>query len=133
VDARPASARCVVARAREHEQGDHDIRTIRHTVLLLMLGASLASQAGSLTTDAAIGGALGGEVGAELGGRQGAIVGAGVGAAAGTAINTQADAWKPRYDVHHDVHHHHGSSHPPGVPFQGGGFCPPGQAKKGRC
>ena len=113
------------------------MRTIRHTALLLMLGVSLASEAGSLTTDSAIGGAiggaLGGAVGAELGGRQGAIVGAGVGAAAGTAINTQGYSSQPRYDVHHDVHHYHGSSHPPGVPFQGGGFCPPGQAKKGRC
>ncbi len=109
------------------------MRTIRHTALLLMLGASLASQAGSLTTDAAIGGAiggaLGGAVGAELGGRQGAIVGAGVGAAAGTAINTQGYSSPP----HHEVYHYHGSPQPPGVPFQGGGFCPPGQAKKGRC
>ncbi len=110
------------------------MRTIRHTALLLLLGASLASQAGSLTTDAAIGGAiggaLGGAVGAELGGRQGAIVGAGVGAAAGTAINTQGYSSQPRQE---EVHHYHGASQPPGVPFQGGGFCPPGHAKKGRC
>lgn len=110
------------------------MRTIRHTVLILTLGVSLASHAGSLTTDAAIGGAiggaLGGAVGAELGGRQGAIVGAGVGAAAGTAVNTQAYSSPP---PRHDVYHYHGNSHPPGVPVQGGGFCPPGQAKKGRC
>jgi hypothetical protein len=119
--------------AGEHGQGDFEVRTIRHTALILMLGAPLANQAGSLTTDAAIGGAiggaLGGAVGAELGGRQGAIVGAGVGAAAGTAINTQGYASQPR----HEVHHYHGASQPPGVPFQGGGLCPPGQAKKGRC
>jgi len=110
------------------------MRKFRHTALILMLGASLASQAGSLTTDAAIGGAiggaLGGAVGAELGGRQGAIVGAGVGAAAGTAINTQGYSSQPS---HHEVYHYHESAQPPGVPFQGGGFCPPGQAKKGRC
>lgn len=109
------------------------MRTLRHTLLGLMLGTSLAAHADGLTRDAAIGGAiggaLGGAVGAELGGRQGAIVGAGVGAAAGTALNTQGDSSPPRYDAHH----HGVPTSPPGVPFQGGGFCPPGQAKKGRC
>lgn len=69
----------------------------------------------------AVGGALGGAVGAVLGGRNGAIIGAGVGAATGVAIST--DDHK-KSDYRKGAHrHHHGS----------GKFCPPGQAKKGRC
>lgn len=109
------------------------MRTLRHTLLGLMLGTSVTTHADGLTRDAAIGGAiggaLGGAVGAELGGREGAIIGAGVGAAAGSAINTQDHAHRPR----HEVYHYGAPASPPGVPFQGGGFCPPGQAKKGRC
>lgn len=102
------------------------------TVLAALLQS--AAWAGSLTTDAAvggaIGGALGGAVGAELGGREGAVIGAGVGAAAGTAINTR-DHQEPtrHYDdrpVYHEEHHHYDDR-------SKGKFCPPGQAKKGRC
>ena len=71
----------------------------------------------------AIGGAVGGAVGAAVGGREGAIVGAGVGAAAGTAVNTSEYEDNDHKSKHIEVHDHHGS----------GNFCPPGQAKKGRC
>jgi len=82
----------------------------------------------SSTLDAAIGGGIGGAVGAaignEVGGRDAAIIGGGIGGAVGTAINTDGDntsgehrEYKERYDDHHDDDH----------------FCPPGQAKKGRC
>jgi hypothetical protein len=72
----------------------------------------------------AIGGAIGGAVGAELGGREGAVIGAGVGAATGTAINT-------RDHVEAGPREGRAPALPtgPGV----GRFCPPGQAKKGRC
>ncbi len=88
-----------------------------------------SGRADDLVKDAAIGGAigggLGGAVGAEVGGKQGAIIGAGVGAAAGAAIATKDDA-----DNDHDAK-------PPAavvvVPADQGRFCPPGQAKKGRC
>lgn len=89
---------------------------------------------GDLTTDAAIGGAIGGAVGgavgAQVGGREGAVVGAGVGGAAGAAIATQGDKDPRREDRdgryddrYHEDGDHRGPSH----------FCPPGQAKKGRC
>jgi hypothetical protein len=89
-----------------------------------------ASSADDLVKDAAIGGAiggaLGGAVGAEVGGREGAVVGAGVGGAAGAAIATRNDG---------DGHDHHAT--PTGVVVVPSGhqghFCPPGQAKKGRC
>jgi hypothetical protein len=73
-------------------------------------------------------------VGAELGGRDGAIAGAGLGAAAGVAINTidheegqREHNPRSKYDRHDEDHYNDGkhshSKH----------FCPPGQAKKGRC
>lgn len=109
------------------------MQTIRHLTLGVLLSAAFAAPAETLTRDAviggAIGGALGGAVGAELGGRQGAIVGAGVGAAAGAALNTREHATPVQ---RHEVYYYD-RGHPAGVPYQGGGFCPPGQAKKGRC
>ncbi|MGE0484656.1 MAG: hypothetical protein AB7Q81_10990 [Gammaproteobacteria bacterium] len=107
---------------------------------VLFAAATSAVEAGDLTFDSAVGGAvggaIGGAVGAELGGRDGAILGAGVGAAAGTALNTREYADGRRYSrgddyprqfyYERDRHHHdHGPSF--------GRFCPPGQAKKGRC
>ena len=105
----------------------------------VLAAASWTAQAGDLTFDSAVGGAvggaIGGAVGAELGGRDGAILGAGVGAAAGAALNTREYADGRRYSrgddyprqfyYERDRHHHHAPS--------GGRFCPPGQAKKGRC
>lgn len=81
------------------------------------------------TTDAAIGGGLGGAAGAaignEIGGRNGAIIGGAVGAAGGAAVTTDGDD----RDHRHGDRRYHDSGHRRG----GGGFCPPGQAKKGRC
>ncbi len=98
--------------------------------VLLLASAPIVAE--DLTVDAAIGGAvggaIGGAVGAELGGREGAIVGAGVGAATGAAINTRDHAetgQQPHHDHSPDDHSH---AHP-----HGSTFCPPGQAKKGRC
>ena len=55
------------------------------------------------------------------------------GAAGGAALNPGENESPP--PQRHDVYYYEGhrGGHPPGVPFQGGGFCPPGQAKKGRC
>jgi outer membrane lipoprotein SlyB len=88
------------------------------TCLFLITATSLA-HADNLTVDAAIGGgiggALGGAAGAEIGGREGAIIGSAAGAAIGTTINTQVEAEPlPSYR-------------------EPSRFCPPGQAKKGRC
>jgi len=115
------------------------IRTL--TLVAAGLFAGMVS-AENLTVDAAVGGAvggaLGGAVGAQLGGRDGAIAGAGLGAAAGVAINTSDHDATGRGGSHHedrdyyggdgrhsyryDDHHEHPAT-----------FCPPGQAKKGRC
>lgn len=100
-------------------------------VLLFAVGCAFtaASWADDLVKDAAIGGAiggaLGGAVGAEVGGKTGAIVGAGVGAATGAAIATN--------DNDHDSHHANAPEVVVVPTPQQGHFCPPGQAKKGRC
>jgi outer membrane lipoprotein SlyB len=106
---------------------------MKHSLKIVMLCLlPLSALAGDLTTDAAIGGAIGGAVGgavgAEVGGRDAAVIGAGVGAAAGTAIMTR-DSERRRDDGYERREryddYHHGHSQPQ--------FCPPGQAKKGRC
>ena len=102
-------------------------------VLLIAVGCAFAAAtwADDLVKDAAIGGALGGAlggaVGAEVGGKNGAIVGAGVGAAAGAAIATNDN------DDHDDHDNHHADAPEVVVAPASQHFCPPGQAKKGRC
>ncbi|MGD8417078.1 MAG: hypothetical protein PVH91_08475 [Pseudomonadales bacterium] len=93
--------------------------------LALLLGAQASSADDKVK--AAIGGGAGGAIGAvigeELGDRNGAIIGAAAGGAIGAAIATDGDD-------HHDNDHTRVvvvEDHPEGR------FCPPGQAKKGRC
>ena len=82
------------------------------------------------TVDAAIGGGLGGATGAaignEVGGRDGAILGGALGAAVGTAIATESDEHnqKPLYVAPRRQREYYEPASQ---------FCPPGQAKKGRC
>ena len=108
--------------------------SIKNTTMALLISTPILCHAGDsdLTVDAAIGGAIGGAVGgaigAELGGRDGAIIGASVGAAAGTAINTTEYATPDRHRVHSYEYRAPRYHSPPQ-----GRFCPPGQAKKGRC
>lgn len=93
-------------------------------------GAPVASAATS-TLDAAIGGGIGGAAGAaignEVGGREGAIAGSALGAAVGTALNTDAE---PKHRSS-DKYRYYDRSPSEEHPHQH--FCPPGQAKKGRC
>lgn len=99
---------------------------IRYSILAAALLAGTAN-AGNSTMDAAIGGGIGGAAGAaignEVGGREGAILGGALGGAVGAAVATDSEprhappARQPQYYR----------------PAPSGGFCPPGQAKKGRC
>lgn len=100
-----------------------NIRYLILTAALMFVEAS----ADNSTIDAAIGGGIGGAAGAaignEIGGREGAIIGGALGGAVGAAVNTDEEhrhAATPRKTYYR-------SSQP------GSGFCPPGQAKKGRC
>ncbi len=113
---------------------------MKRTLIALGFSLSFCGPLGAvddLTIDSAvggaIGGAIGGAVGAELGGRDGAIIGAGLGAATGTAVNTREYA-----DHDHHGDHGHGDQHRQYYRsgkhgYATGTFCPPGQAKKGRC
>ena len=107
---------------------------MKRLIILMAISVSAATMvnAGNSTVDAAIGGGIGGAAGAaignEVGGREGAIAGSALGAAVGTAINTGGQVPtgsslnEPYYqdDEPRGGHPHYR-------------FCPPGQAKKGRC
>jgi hypothetical protein len=106
---------------------------------LLAVVLSTGASADSLTANAALGGGLGGALGAfvgsEIGGTSGAIVGGAIGGATGSAIATNGyrrervvvrpvrPVVAERYYVYDDDYRYGHRSH----------FCPPGQAKKGRC
>jgi outer membrane lipoprotein SlyB len=103
---------------------------LRYLVLVFTLMV-VEANADSSTLDAAIGGGIGGAAGAaignEVGGRNGAIIGGALGGAVGVAVNTDDE---PRHtSTHRETYYRiapqqeHHESH----------FCPPGQAKKGRC
>ena len=109
---------------------------IKYLALVSLLSVSTftisSASAGDSTLDAAIGGGLGGAMGAaignEVGGRDGAIVGGALGGAAGAAVASDGDSRKKhtrtkhRYEYDESYNRHSGTR-----------FCPPGQAKKGRC
>lgn len=105
----------------------------RYFFLSATLFAATAN-AGDSTLDAAIGGGLGGAAGAavgnEIGGRDGAIVGGAVGAAIGTAVTT--DSEHRRSEPYYEPPRRQYEGAPSGS-YPGYRFCPPGQAKKGRC
>jgi hypothetical protein len=98
----------------------------KYAVLSAVLFSPIVD-AGDSSLDAAIGGGLGGATGAavgnEVGGRDGAILGGALGAAVGTAITTDSKNHRRATPT----------PQPQYLPASGGGFCPPGQAKKGRC
>jgi outer membrane lipoprotein SlyB len=89
---------------------------------------------GNLTVDSAVGGGLGGAaggaIGAELGGREGAIIGAGVGAAVGAAVTTSDHTTSEAQPLQGAPADQRATVYPT---RRQSTFCPPGQAKKGRC
>lgn len=101
------------------------------SVFLVAMLLGLPIQADEESWDAALGGALGGGLGAylghEVGGRDGAILGGALGGATGAAISTQGSAGGARGS---DPVIRYDDRRPPGHSTY---FCPPGQAKKGRC
>lgn len=99
---------------------------------IIPLVFSMSVSADDSTVKAAIGGGVGGAVGAalgnEVGGRDGAVVGGALGGAVGAAVTTD-DKSHDKHDRagrHHDYEPHYGD-------HRASRFCPPGQAKKGRC
>ena len=110
------------------------MKTAYGALAVLLAMSTLPVHGDDSTLEAAvgggIGGAVGGAVGNELGGREGAIIGAGVGAAAGAAIATSGETSRPDQQAG-SPRPQSRASHDP-YPARGR-FCPPGQAKKGRC
>jgi len=108
----------------------------KYIFLSALLCAPIAG-ADNSTLDAAIGGGVGGATGAaignEVGGRDGAILGGALGAAVGTAITTDSEEHRhePRYVEPARQREYYEPA--PAAVHPSGGFCPPGQAKKGRC
>ena len=104
---------------------------IRYLLLVFTLMV-VEANADSSTLDAAIGGGIGGAAGAaignEVGGRDGAIVGGALGGAIGAAVNTKDES---RHTKSYRKTNYESS--PPRSRHPGPHFCPPGQAKKGRC
>lgn len=103
---------------------------IRYIVLSFTL-TSASVMADNSTLDAAIGGGIGGAAGAAIGneisGRDGAIVGGALGGAVGAAVNTDEK------DVHSGSSKRSSYRNEPRYMYPASRFCPPGQAKKGRC
>lgn len=131
------------------------LKTLVPAAVVLITAPVLAADS---SVEAAIGGAVGGGVGAyignEVGGNTGAVVGGAVGAATGAAIATDGNDRNRRYSPPPEVYRAPGYrygpdpydyspgyySPPPSYryersygPRHPGTFCPPGQAKKGRC
>ena len=102
---------------------------IKYLVLATLLSTT-AVNADDSTLDAAIGGGLGGAVGAaignEVGGRDGAIIGGALGGSVGAAVATEDGSGNR--DSHSK--YRNGRAH---YEQSTSRFCPPGQAKKGRC
>jgi len=94
---------------------------IRYLVLAFTLTVVEANA--NSTLDAAIGGGIGGAAGAVIGNE----VGGALGGAIGAAVNTDDE---PRHTMHRKTYYK--TSHPSDG-HSGSKFCPPGQAKKGRC
>jgi hypothetical protein len=105
-----------------------NIKCLAFAFALLAIEAS----ADNSTLDAAIGGGIGGAAGAaignEIGGRDGAIIGGALGGGVGAAVATDDDSHHS--SSHEQTHHHY---YQPAQVYPASGFCPPGQAKKGRC
>lgn len=104
----------------------------KHCLAYVLALLAFQVHADSSTLDAAIGGGLGGAAGAalgnEVGGRDGAIIGGALGGAAGAAIATDDE---PHHAGGHENVYYRDRT--PLYAPPASHFCPPGQAKKGRC
>ena len=102
-----------------------------HHIIFGLAITTASVNADNSTLDAAIGGGIGGAAGAaignEVGGRDGAIIGGALGGAVGAAVNTDE-----RQDLSESNRNASYRSEPQRV-YPASRFCPPGQAKKGRC
>lgn len=119
----------IIIDTHSHSQDDSSMN-IRYFILVLALMV-VEANADNSTLDAAIGGGIGGATGAaignEIGGRDGAIIGGALGGAVGVAVSTDDEPG------HTGVYRKTYYRSVPQYENPGSHFCPPGQAKKGRC
>lgn len=97
-----------------------------------MVLAGAAHADGATILGGAIGGAAGAAVGEAVGGRDGAIIGGALGGGVGAAVGY--DNGKEQVRRRETVRYEHRRyDDDDGHRHYRGDFCPPGQAKKGRC
>ncbi len=100
------------------------------SALVVLSLATTAHAGGSTAIGGAVGGAAGAVIGEAVGGREGAIIGGaiggGVGAAAGYDNERDDRRYRERERYEERRYYYEGDR-------RRGDFCPPGQAKKGRC
>lgn len=108
------------------------IRLLAPILLVISLAGS-AHAGGSTALGGAIGGAAGAVIGEAVGGREGAIIGGalggGVGAAAGYDKGRDDRPLRDGVRYEEPGYHHEDSRRR----YRDSDFCPPGQARKGRC
>jgi phage tail tape-measure protein len=102
-----------------------------HSIIFGLAITTASVYADDSTLDAAIGGGIGGAAGAalgnEIGGRDGAIIGGALGGAVGAAVNTEENNYHGDSSKKASYRSERQYMRPASR------FCPPGQAKKGRC
>lgn len=106
-------------------------RLFAPALLILTLAGSVHA-GGSTALGGGLGGAAGAVIGEAVGGREGAIIGGalggGVGAAAG--YDNERDGRRVREGTRYEERRYYKDGR---RSYREGDFCPPGQAKKGRC
>ncbi|MYN14442.1 hypothetical protein GSY71_14970 [Pusillimonas sp. TS35] len=107
-------------------------RILLPTVLALAISGA-AHAGGSTIVGGALGGGVGAAVGEYVGGRDGAIIGGALGGGVGAAAGYDYGEERPRYVRERRHRHHHHYREWDDDRRGRGYFCPPGQAKKGRC
>lgn len=103
------------------------------SALLALSFAGAAHAGGSTALGGGVGGAAGALIGEAVGGREGAIIGGALGGGVGAAVgyDNERDGRRHRDGVRYEERSYH---HEDGRRYhRGSDFCPPGQAKKGRC
>lgn len=107
-------------------------RLLAPTLLILSLAGNV--QAGTSTAiGGAVGGAAGAVIGEAVGGREGAIIGGAIGGGVGAAAGyeNERDSRRARDRARYEEREYHYEEDR--RRYRGSDFCPPGQAKKGRC
>lgn len=101
------------------------------SALVVLSIAGTAHAGGSTALGGGLGGAAGAVIGEAVGGREGAIIGGAVGGGVGAAVGYDNERDSRRERARYEERRYY---YEDGRRYErGSDFCPPGQAKKGRC